>query len=152
MIDVGTIAKNLDILPTILSEFERDYRTAEDRLKINPSQLGAANVRNAGWQLYYDERRVELHALVKHMDMLVATTRSKLYVSYTQTHDRDLSETGKKIYIDGEPAFLDMNEKALAVKEMYEKYQAVAAAFQTRGYAINNLTKLAIASIEDISY
>lgn len=149
---MGAVAKNLNLLPSVLLEFEQDYATAEDRLEINQSQLGRANVDNAGWQLYYDERKAELHALSKHMDMVVATARSKLYVSYTQTHDRDLTEAGKKIYIDGEPAFLDANEKSLAVKELYEKYQAIAAAFQSRGYAINNLTKLAIASIEDISY
>jgi len=146
------VSKNLDILPAVLSEYEGDVQGAKKHLEINPSMLGQANVKNAGWQLYYDEKKSELHALSKHMDMLVASTRSKLYVSYTQTHDRDLTEAGKKIYIDGEPAFLDMQEKALAVKEMYEKFQAIGSAFQSRGYAINNLTKLAIASIEDVAY
>lgn len=149
---IGQLSKNLELLPVVLAEYENDVQAAADIIAIDKSKLGLANVENVSWQIYYDEKKVELHALSKHLDMLVATARSKLYVSYTQTHDRDLTETGKKIYIDGEPAYLDIQEKSLEVKEMYEKFQAIATAFQSRGYAINNLTKLAIASIEDMTY
>ena len=48
-----------------------------------------------------------------------------------------------------EPAYLRMKEYLLEVKELYDKYEAVVNAYQVRGYAINNLTKLRVANIED---
>jgi len=149
---IDRIKNDFSILPDLIESYEKEYDEAVDIIKINEGEINEANRRHAGHQLYYDQKKVELHSLVKFMDMKVNVVKSSLYVSYTQTHDRDLTETGKKTYIEGESAYLDMYQLSLEVKELHEKYQALGNAFQSRGYAINNLTKLAIASIEDISY
>lgn len=152
MNSIERIRKDFTALPDILAEYAAEIDEVEDRIEIPTSELRRANREQASWQLYYDQRKSELHCLVKYMDMKVATTKSKLYVSYTQTHDRDLTEVGKKIYIEGEASYLNMYQLSLEVKEMHEKYQAISNAFQSRGYAINNLTKLAIATVEDVTY
>jgi hypothetical protein len=142
----------LKILPKILKEYEEDCSQAPKRLKINDNRLNEANREHSGWQLRYDEQKSELHILSKYMDILVGKARSKLYVGYTQTHNRELTEQGKKQYIEGEPAYINANIRSLEVKELLEKFQAISEAFKTRGYALNNLTKLTIANIEDISF
>lgn len=149
---IKTIKKDFSLLPDLIERYEKEYKDAIDIIKIEEGQLNEANRKHSGHQLYYDQKKAELHSLVKFMDMKVNTIKSSLYVSYTQTHDRDLTETGKKTYIEGESAYLDMYQLSLEVKELHEKYQALSSAFQSRGYAINNLTKMAIATIEDISY
>ena len=149
---ISRVKQDLSGLADVLHQYDVDATEAASTLAINENMLGKANLENAAHQLYYDERRAELHQLVKFMEMRVKVARSKLYVNYTQTYNRDLTETGKEKYIDGEPAFLSVHELSLEVKELHEKYQAICNAFQTRGYAINNLTKLAIAEIKDIAY
>lgn len=152
MNSIERIKNDFFALPDILAEYADECDKVGDIIQIPVNELKKANREQASWQLYYDEKKSELHALLKYMDMKVATTKSKLYVSYTQTHDRDLTEAGKKVYIEGEPAYLNMYQLMLEVKEMYEKYLAISSAFQSRGYAINNLTKLAIATVEDVTY
>lgn len=136
----------------ILSEFDVLAAEAVADIALNESTLNAANFVNASKHLYYDEKKAVLHALLKSQELAVKVARSRLYVSYTQTHNRDLTEQGKEKYIDGETAFISAQERMLEVKEMYERYVAICNAFQARGYAINNLTKLAIAGITDVPY
>lgn len=142
----------IHMLPSIISELDVIYSEALANLKIPENGIVNANRTHASWQIMYDEIRVQLFGLTKQMEARVAQARSKLYVSYTQNHDRDLTEAGKKTYIDGEPAYLAMNGIAIEIKVQYERFQAVCTAYKSRGYAINNLTKLAIASIEDVNY
>lgn len=137
-------------LPDILDEYERGLGLVEQNLNIKGKSLQAANVEQPSWQLYYDTRRSELYSLVKYFEAKMSATRGKLYKKYTEKYTRELSERGKDKYIDNEETFLSQNEIYLEIKETYEKYVAVCDAFRARGYALNNITKIRVASLEDV--
>ena len=143
------LKEDLSNLPDILAQYEDALSDVQENLKIKGKTLQEANVENPVWQSYYDERRVELHTLVKYMDSRVAKARGKLFKSYTENHSHDLSDRAKDKYIDNEPAYLNALELYLEIKEVYEKYESVVDAFRSRGYALNNVTKLRVASLED---
>ena len=112
--------------------------------------LEHANREQPAWQSYYDQRRIELYALVKYYEGQINRVRGKLYKSYTETYSRELTDRAKDKYIDNEKSYLDMLEVYLEVKELYDRYDAVVEAFKSRGYALNNITKIRVASLEDV--
>ena len=144
------IKENLAKLPALLVEYEDALNDYESHLSIQGKRLEKANMENPTWQIYYDQKRIELHTLLKFMDAEVDRVRGKLFRSYKENHSRQLSEREINRYIDNEQAYLSMNEIKLEVQEIHDKYHAVVEAFRVRGYALNNITKARCASLEDV--
>jgi hypothetical protein len=145
--DLGEGFKNI---ANVLSDFDIALDDADAILKIEGKSLERANKENPAWQAYYDQKRIELKTLLEYMEMQVQRTRGRLFKSYTETYPRELSDRAKDKYIDNEEAYLTIYEIYLEVKEMYNRYQAVVDAFTSRGYALNNITKIRVASLEDV--
>jgi len=143
------IGLNFENIPSILEEYEHALKDVEEHLNLKGKKLEHANRENPAYHVYYDQRRIELHTIVKYMELRVSKTRGKLFRSFTEAYQRDLSDRAKDKYIDSEEAYLTIYEIYLEVKELYDKYQAVCDAFTTRGYALNNITKIRVASMED---
>ena len=136
-------------LPKILEEYEGYLATVEENLAIKGKTLAEACVEHASWAVYYDQKRVELGSLKKYMEREVDRIRGKQWMQVTDTNSRDYSTTDKNNYINCDPAFLAMHELMLEVAELYDKFVAVSDAFKSRGYALNNITKLRVSSIEN---
>lgn len=147
---IPDLGKGYAKLSQILDEYESALDGVEDLIKIKGKKLEAANIENPAWQHYYDQKRIELHTLVKYFEAEVQRVRGRLFRSYKENHSRELNEREISRYIDNEEAFLTMNELYLEVKELYEKYQSVVDAFTSRGYSLNNITKIRVSSLEDV--
>jgi len=145
--DLGEKFKHI---PEVLAEYEAAYEDYKKNLDLEGKSLENANKENPAWQAYYDERRIELKTLVDYMEAQVQRVRGRLFKSYTETHQRELTDRAKDKYIDNEDAYLTVYEIYLEVREMYNKYQAVVDAFTSRGYALNNITKIRVAALEDV--
>lgn len=148
---IADLVENKKSLPDILTEYESALDGFEKNLEIKGKKLEHANREHPGWQSYYDQRRIELYSLVKYYDGQISRVRGKLFKSYTETYSRELSDRAKDKYIDNEKAYLDMLEVFLEVKELYDRYDAVIEAFKSRGYALNNITKIRVSALEDVT-
>lgn len=138
-------------IAAVLAEFEAAAEDYKNNLEIKGKTLENANRENPSWQAYYDERRIELKTLVDYLDAQVQRARGRLFKRYTETYQRELSDRAKDKYIDNEEAYLTIYEIYLEVKEMYNKYQMIVDAFTSRGYALNNITKIRVAALEDVT-
>lgn len=146
---VDRLGENYKNLPDILAEYEKGLDNVEDNLKIEGKRLESANTEHASWQLYYESRKADLNQLVKYFEGKTAASRGKLFRKYTEKYSRELSDRQKDKYIDNEEEYLMQYEIYLEIKQVYEKYEAVCDAFRSRGYALNNITKIRVASLED---
>lgn len=144
------INKRFKNLASVLTPYDDALAELEGDLKIKGKSLEVANRENPSLYSYYDQRRVELKTLVDYMEKEVDRVRSRLFRSFTENFKRDLSDRAKNQYIDSEQAFLDINEVYLEVKEMYEQFSSAVEAFKLRGYALNNITKIRVASMENV--
>lgn len=146
---IPDLGKDLCKLPDILAEYENEFNEALTRIKIDNKTLAVANKENPSWLLFYSARRSELYVILKYIESQVERTRGKLFKSYTESSSRDLSDRAKDKYIDQETAYLNKHELYLEIKELYDKFDSVVEAFRARGFALNNLTKLRIADLEN---
>ena len=146
---IPDLGKDNKGLPAILDQYETTLEEVEGNLAIEGKLLEHSNREQAAWQSYYDQRRIELHTLVKYLESDIKRVRGKLFRSFIENHSRDLSDRAIDKYIDQEETFLKANELYLEVKDLYDRYESVVEAFKSRGYALNNITKIRVASIED---
>jgi hypothetical protein len=137
-------------LVEVLNEYETALEGVEKILSIKGKRLETANTENPSWQHFYDQKRIELHTLTKYFEAEVQRVRGKLFRAYKENHSRELSEREIGRYIDNEEAYLSMNTVYLEVKELHDKYQAAVDAFTSRGYALNNITKIRCSSLENV--
>lgn len=149
MSQIQDLGENYENLPDIIQEYQHALDQAKDNLNLSQKRMDVANIEQASWLAYYDERRVELRTLNKYFEAEVARIRGRIFKQLTENNARDLSDRAKEKYIDTEPAYLNVYEIYLEINEMYEQYIAVVAAFNQRGYALNNLTRLKVAQVED---
>lgn len=144
------LGDNFQKLPDLLLQYEKELPQVEMIIKIEGKTLEQANKENPSWQLYFDQKRVELKTIVDYLEIRVSRVRSKLFKQITESNPRDLSDRAKEKFIDSEQAYLNIQELYLEAKEIYAKYQSVVDGFTTRGYALNNITKARVADVQDM--
>ena len=149
MSKISALGNNEENLPKILQQYEGDLASADQHLSIKGKFLEQANKENPSWQVYYDQRRVELHTILKYLDAKVQSVRGKLFRSYTESHQRELSDRAKDKYIDNEEKYLTRLHLYLEVKEVYDKYESIVNGFTARGYALNNITRARVANVHN---
>lgn len=143
---IGTECQNLQM---IIDQYEEDLEDAEKNLSIKGKTLEGANIEHASWMSFYDQKRVELSTLMKHLEKDVERIRGKLWQQYTEKMSRELNTRDKENYINNEPAYLNKKEQFFMVSEIHGKYASLVDAFKSRGFALNNIVKLRTSAIEN---
>lgn len=137
-------------LPTMLEAYDNELAKAEEDLRITGKKLEISNSENSALIHFYDQRKVELHTLVKFFKTEEDRVKGQLYKSYKENHSRSLGEREIAKYIDNEDKYIEAHSLLIEVEEMYEMYQSVVNALTTRNYALSNITKIRVASLENI--
>lgn len=146
---ISDLGKEFKNIPTVLAEYEAALEGVEDILNLKGKTLEQANKENPSWQVYYDQKKIELKTVVDYMELQVQRVRGRLFKSYTETYQRDLSDRAKEKYIDHEEKYLTVYEIYLEVKDLYNRYQSVVEGFTARGYALSSITRARVADVQD---
>lgn len=144
------LEKDFSNLDAVLAPYLKVLDGVEENIAISGKTLEKANIEQASWHAYYDERRVELKCLAEFLQMQVSRIRGAQTKKYTEQYSYDLPERTKEKYIDKDEAFLDINEVYLEVYELYRKFDSIVEAFKSRGFALRNITQIRVASLEDV--
>lgn len=139
-------------LPNIIAEYDDELARVSERLSISGKTLEEANKENSAWSYYYDERRVELKALVHYFENELKRVTAKLYKSYKENPGRNIELTERELlrWLDQDDAMIKVRALALEVQEIYDKFVAIVGAFQSRGYSLNNITKARVAEVHNV--
>ena len=146
---ITSVGEKFQKLAGVLSEYDKELDEVEERLSLKNKTIERSNMENPTWMSFYDQKRIELKVLNNFMDMKVDQARGRLFMRYKENHQVTLNATEINQYINNEDAYIDMCNFRFEVQEVHEKYKQVIEAFKTRGYALNNITKLRVASLED---
>lgn len=136
-------------LVKLIGQYDLQLDQLEGLIEIKGKKLEHANRENPAWQVYYDQKRAELNTLSKYMEADVKRVRGSLYRKYVENSSRDWGDRAIEKLIDNEPEYLAKYELYLEIEELHEKFKSAVEAFKSRGYALNNITKIRVAAIED---
>lgn len=146
---IDLLKKDINYLNEIIPIYKQDLMEANEIIKLTGKQIDIANAEHSGWVSYYHEKYVEIKNIKEYIQSKVNETHSLLWIKLTEKMNIILSQKDKEIYIKSNPEFLEINEKFLAIQELYDQYSRVLDAFEKRGYCLNNLTRLIIANTND---
>lgn len=138
---------NLDMVITTYSsvlnrELKKDVQIANKTIQL-------CNQEQPSLYSYYDQLRVEIEILNDYLDIKVKETKMKVIRLILDKSDKTYGERMLEKMADDHPTFVAMQKKALKTKELYMKARSAVASFEQRGYALNNITKIRVAAIED---
>ena len=139
---IDLIRDDLSNIESVIDYYEKSLSDFGKNLNLHGKNIMKALEEQPSWLSFYDARRVELKAITEYMDTQVQRIRGRLWKDYTEKYSRDLQTKDKEQYINNEPAYLDMFQLYLEVKELYEKYISAVESFKARGFVLNNVTRL----------
>lgn len=143
------IKKDLNNLDKVIDVYVSYLDEVEGLLRISGKPISVVNAEQSGWANYYHEKEVEVKYIKEYVKMILDSTKGKLWQKYTEKMDRALTPKDKEEYIKHDPVYLDMLEKYLKVEELHDQFKRVVSSYDKLGYALNNLTRLIIASNDD---
>lgn len=135
-------------LPDILDQFANDLIPAKEQLDNAGKLLETCLSKNSAFMHYYDERRIQLHSLVKFFRLEVDRVRGEKYKQYNENYSRSITIQMMNKYIDAEEDYLTVYKILIEVEEVYENYVSAVDTFKQRHYELTNMTKLRIANLE----
>lgn len=146
---IDVLKKDLKVLDSVIELYQNDLMEADDIIKLKGKQIDFANVEHSGWANYYHQKGVEVKNIRDYVEMKLDEVQGQLWMKYTEHYDRQLAQKDIERYIKQHAEYLDMYEKYLKVNELWGQFERVRESFKTRGYNLNNLTKLITANVQE---
>lgn len=143
------IKKDLKHLDKIIEIYTEDLNEADILLKLTNKKIDMANAEHSGWKNYYHAKEVEVKYLKEYIRSKLDEVHGELWVKYTEKMDRVLTQKDKEQYIKREPIYLNILSEFLKIQELHEQFIRLNESFTTRGYVLNNLTRLITSDTND---
>lgn len=146
---IDVLKKDLKVLDSVIELYQQDLMEADEIIKLKGKQIDFANVEHSGWANYYHQKGVEVKNIKDYMEMRLEAVVGQLWSRYVEHYDRQLSQKDIEKYIKKDQEYLDMLEQCLKINELWGQFERVRESFKTRGYNLNNLTKLITAGVHE---
>lgn len=131
-------------LPTIVDEYSKILDEAPSALTMKGKTIEQCLKEQASEPIVYADIKAELETIHKGLNKSLDALRSRLYRQYVEKYTRALSDRAIDKFIDGDDdvnAYLDL---IIMVKEQLDRSSAVLNAFDTRGFALRDVTQIRI--------
>lgn len=142
------IKENFENIAIALEEYAKKLEPVKADLNVTNKPIDTANIEQASLMYLYHECYVELKAILNYVEDTLNSTKGRLWKNLTDDSNRMLQQKDKEQYINHDPEYLAMRELYIEVEELTAKFAAAVEAFKSRGYALNNLTRLILKDLE----
>lgn len=143
------IKRDLSNLTEIKKFYINILKEAKDDLLIENKTYAKANSEHASKMYYYAEHLSELKRILKFIEIDANKTYGELFKKYTENVNIELSDKAKERYIFQEQEYIKVRERVIEIEDLIYKFELLLNAFEKRGYALNNLTKLIIEQVHN---
>ena len=147
---VELVKTDLVNLPQVLEAYEAIANEAEKDIAIKGKTIEKSNVEQPSLFAYYDQKRVELKTIRDYIELLTEKQHGKSWMKLTENHSRELAARDKENYIKFDEKHIVYKELHLSAKHTHDQFESIVDAIRSRGYALNNITRLKCAEIDDV--
>ena len=146
----STVSKDISRIPDAIQYYESELEDARLEVKIKGS-LEKAAAEMPGVIEHRFNQLQEIEAVLNYLNIELRKIRSSYFKKYLENYQRALSSRDAEKYVDGEKAVVDydllINEFAL----LRNKWLGILKALDSKGFSINNIIKLRVAGLDDVS-
>lgn len=144
-----TIKKDESTLPKILDYFNNEYEDARKEVDIKGSLTECVSKISSRYE-YRVSQLQEIEAILKHFEIKLSQRKSALYQKFLENYNRSLSSTDIKIYIEGQPEVVAIQQVINEIALIRNKYLGLTKGFETANYQLSNLSKLYAAGVDGV--
>ena len=93
----------------------------------------------------------EIEAILENLNIQLRKIRSKKYRQFLEHYQRALTSRDAEKYIDGEEEVVTMQQLVNEFALIRNKFQGVIKALDAKQFQINNVIKLRVAGLDDVT-
>lgn len=143
------VKQNDNALPQALEYFNKEYEEARSEVKVTGKLTECVSKISSRYE-YRVSQLQEIEAILKHFEIKLSQSKSKLYQKYLENYQRALSSSDIKIYIEGQPEIVAIQQIINEIALIRNKYLGLSKGFETANYQLSNLSKLYAAGVDGV--
>jgi|SRR6056300_31637 hypothetical protein len=144
------VQQSLTHLPEAIEHYELELETAvlECSIKGNVEKLSREI---PGIVAYRFNQLQDLEAILEHLNILMRQKRSEKFQKYLEHYNRALSSRDAEKYSDGDSEIIDLQHLINELSLTRNKFMGIIKALESKQFQINNVIKLRVAGLDDIT-
>lgn len=143
------VKQNDNMLPSALEYFNDEYNKARDEVKIKGSLTECVSSISSRYE-YRVSQLQEIEAILRHFEIKLSQKKSVLYQKYLENYQRALSSSDIKIYIEGQPEIVAIQQIINEISLVRNKFLGLTKGFETANYQLSNLSKLYATGVDGV--
>jgi hypothetical protein len=143
------IKKDETTLPKVLEYFNDEYEDARKEVDIKGSLTECVSKISSRYE-YRVSQLQEIEAILKHFEIKLSQRKSSLYQKFLENYNRSLSSTDIKIYIEGQPEVVAIQQIINEIALIRNKYMGLTKGFETANYQLSNLSRLYASGVDGV--
>lgn len=144
------VQDSLTVLPECITYFDTELQQAryDCTLKGNVEKLSREIPQIVEHRF---NQLQEIEAILENLNIQLRQIRSKKYRQFLEHYQRALTSRDAEKYIDGEEEVVTMQQLINEFALIRNKFQGVIKALDAKQFQINNVIKLRVAGLDDVT-
>ena len=144
------VQDSLTVLPECITYFDTELQQAryDCTLKGNVEKLSREIPQIVEHRF---NQLQEIQAILENLNIQLRQIRSKKYRQFLEHYQRALTSRDAEKYIDGEEEVVTMQQLINEFALIRNKFQGVIKALDAKQFQINNVIKLRVAGLDDVT-
>ena len=144
------VSANIGAIPDFISHYENEIIGAKSECKI--FGLVEKNISALpGITEHRFNQLQEIEAVLNLLNIRLRKIRRVHFQKYLETYNRALSSRDAEKYSDGEDEVIEMETLINEVALLRNSFLGILKGLESKSFALNNITKLRCAGMEDVS-
>ena len=144
------VSKDIANLPQCLDYFYNEITQAKAEVKIY-GNVEKASASLPGVVEHRFNQLQEIEAVLEYLNIELRRIRSKAFKKYLENYQRALSSRDVEKYVDGEADVVDMEKVINEFSMLRNQWLGIIKGLDIKGFQLNNIIKLRVAGLEDIT-
>lgn len=144
------VSNDIANLPNCLDYFYSQLDEARKEVKIY-GNVEKASASLPGIVEHRFNQLQEVEAILEYLNIELRKIRSKVFKKYLENYPRALSSRDCEKYAEGEPDVVDMEKIVNEFAMLRNQWLGIIKGLDIKGFQINNIIKLRVAGLDDIT-
>ena len=150
MLWYSKVSNDLATLPACIDYFYIELDKAKKEVRIY-GQVETAAASLPGQVEHRFNQLQEIEGVLEFLNIELRKIRSKLFRKYLENYQRALGSRDVEKYVDGEADVIDMEKIINEFALLRNQWLGIVKGLDIKGFQINNIIKLRVSGLDDVS-
>ena len=143
------VVQDISALPDFIQYYEGELKNAKYEVSVHGNiEKNLASL--PGITEHRFNQLQEIEAVLNLLNIRLRKIRKEHFKKYLEGYARALTSRDAEKYVDGEDDVIDMETLINEVALLRNKWLGIMKGLETKGFQLNNITRLRVAGMEDI--